>query len=458
MKTKFYFAALTTIVSLTAPKVFAINLIDVYNQAFVSDTKFKQDFSQWQANKETLPIQRANLLPQLSGTVSLNRNQNKNSGAYFDRAGGNYIPYDSSYYNNTTQYALNLTQPIFNFGNWAGVWQAQATVKQAEATYLAAAEDLMMRTSKAYFAILLSQDTLRYTRANKDALRRQLDQTQHQYEVGTIAITDLENTRAGYDKSVSQEIAAVNDLDDKIEQLAEITGVRYTSFNALQDPFPLLSPDPADIERWVKAAEKQNFSLAADSFAALSARENIKIQNAGHLPTLNAIGGYTNGYNNNVSGYGDNGRSNVLAGSLSLSVPLFSGGQVVAKAKQAEYQYQQALSKQEQTHRNVVSQTRQAYLGVMSGISKVKADKQTIKSDERSLRSTRAGYTVGTRTMVEVLIAQSALFNDLNSYAADKYNLIIQTLLLKQFSGTLGIGDLQKINGWLQKPAVTQQK
>ncbi|EKE02001.1 MAG: hypothetical protein ACD_21C00003G0004 [uncultured bacterium] len=445
MKTRVFILITALLGGIITPNALAVTLIDVYTQALSSDPTFKAARSQWLTDRETLAIKRANIFPTLGATGGFSRNY---SNTKSPSASTTTTP--GKYYNNLSTYSLNLTQPLFNFGNWANIWQAQAIAKKAEVTYLAAAEDLLLRTSTAYFNVLQARDVLSYTKANRQALENTLNQAQHKYDVGLIAIVDLENSRAEYDGAIAEEITAANNLDDTLEQLNEITGIRYLSLDPVKESFPLLSPQPANIEKWAKAAEQHNFDLAAARYATIAARENIKIQNAGHIPTLDATGSYTYSYNNNYQGQGSEHGQSASAG-LSLNVPLFQGGFVVASAKQANYQYQKALADQETTHRSTISLTRQAYLNVVSDISKIKANKQAIRSAQSSLRATKAGYEAGTRTMVDVLQAQAKLYSTQKDFAASEYDYIKQLLTLKQMTGILDVTDLTQINSWLTK-------
>lgn len=440
-----------------ATQVFAIDLMDVYKQAFATDPTFKAARAQFLADKEGLPIARSALFPKLNATGNLTRQYTRNESAVTTNSSGR-----TDYFDNNVGYGLQLTQPLFSFGNWAGVWGAQAKVKQAEATFLAAEEDLLSRTAQAYFNVLLAKDVLYYTKSNKVAVERLLNQTKHKYDVGLIAITDLENTRAKYDQAVSDEIKAINDLSDNFEQLNEITGVRYFDLDPIKANFPLLSPQPNDIEQWVKAAEKHNFDLAAARYAAIVAKENIKVQNAGHLPTLSAKGQYAYSYDDNANYPGtiNDGfnRAKKTSAGLELAVPIFQGGGVVAAAKQADYQYQEKLAEQNKAYRSTISKTRKVYLGVLSNISKIKADLQAIKSAQNYLRSIEANYNVGTRTMTDVLDAQTALYNVQKIFADDEYKYIMQLLTLKQLVGILDAGDLKQINAWLKKQSMPAGK
>lgn len=418
----------SVIASTMAADAWAVNLMDVYKQALSSDAKFKAARSQWLSDRETLAIKRSTLFPQLGAQGSISRGHNAAAG-------------QNSVYTNTSTYSLNLTQPIFNFGNWANIWGAQALAKQAEATFLAAAEDLLLRTATAYFDVLQAKDILYFARANRKSLERTLNQTKHKYDIGLIAITDLENAKADHDYAIAEEIAADNNLSVSFEKLCEITGNRYLAVDSIKKDLPLLSPQPMDIEKWVRAAEQQNFELAASRYAAIVARENIKTQNAGHLPTLDANGVYSYTKAGAV-------QKNASAG-LTLNMPIFQGGAVVAQTRQANYQYQKALADQEAKYRSTSSATRQAFLTVISNISQIKARKQAVKSAASSLRATMAGYEAGTRTMVEVLAEQTNLYNRQKDFTASEYTYIKQFLTLKQLAGILDANDLEQVNSWL---------
>lgn len=444
MKIRSFVVVASLVGSLITPNALAVNLLDVYKQALSSDPTFKAARAQWLTDRETLAIKRSALFPQLSASGGVSRN--------YTNADSIVSGNNTASYGNQSNYSLQLTQSLFNFGKWANVWQAQATAKRAEVTFLAAAEDLLLRASKAYFDVLRAKDMLSYARANKEYLGRTLNQTKHKYDVGLIAIVDLENDRASYDDAVAKEIAADNDLSVSLEKLSEITGIRYLSLDPVKENFPLLSPQPVDIERWAKAAEQQNFDLAATRYATIEARENIKILNAGHLPTLDATGSYSYNYYSNPQQNSSAERQKSATAGLSLNLPLFQGGQVLAQVKQANYQYQKATSDQETKHRSTVSSTRQAYLTVLSSISQIKANKQAIKSAESSLRATKAGYEAGTQTMVDVLQVQANLYNKQKDYATSEYTYITQLLTLKQLTGILDVTDLAQINTWLEKP------
>lgn len=427
--------------------VFAVDLLDVYKKALVSDPAFKAARATWLANRENLAISRADLLPQLAAEGFLTRARSSNE-----------IETSSPIkrYNNTSGYTLQLTQSLFNFGSWNKVWGTQALVKKAQAEFMAAEEDLLNRVANAYFNVLQAKDVLAFARANKSSVERLFVQAEHKYDVGLTSITDLEDARKNHYRAIADEVGAVNNLSNALEQLSEITGIKYNDLDSVKAGFPLLSPHPESIERWVKAASLQNFGLMATRYDTIAARENIKTQNAGHLPSLTAQGNYGYQYDDNYQGTGLSDRGKNASASLILSVPILQGGKVVAAAKQADYQYQEKTATEEKTHRSVVSQTRQTYLGILSNISKIKADLQAIKASQSSLQATRANYNAGIRTMADVLTAQSQLYDVQKAFASDEYAYIMNTLKLKALTGILNVGDLKKINSWLEKKTVVE--
>lgn len=432
-----------------ATSIFAADLVEIYKQALNSDPAFKAANANWLAQREQVPLARASLLPTLSATAGYGRTSS------YSESGSPKIASSSKIgYANTTSYGLSLTQPIFNYTSWANLSSARASVKQAAADFSASAQELMYRCASSYFSVLLAGDVLRYTSEQKKNLSEQLRQQKQRYAVGIVAITDVNETQASYDSIVAQEISARNDLLAQIEKLKEITGASYTGLKKFAVAVPLVNPDPIDMEQWVAAAEKQNYALISAQYAAIAAREKIKASVGGHIPTLGLGGSYGYLYSSNTGDGGSFGRSKTASAGLSLNVPLFSGGSVSAGVRQADYRYQQNIANQEKVHRSAVSNTRQAYLAVMSGISKVIADKQMLVSKRSSYESILNAYDAGMRTMSDVLFAETDLYNAEKTYAQDQYSYILSTLLLKQNVGVLSFDDLEKVNGWLNRVAV----
>ncbi len=446
MRNVLVFIGLFLGISMTAN---ATNLIDVYQQAAVSDPVFQQAISQSFADKENVPISLANLLPNIGVSVQPGINKVEASGP---------AATIGSYSNRVLLVNASVTQTIFNFAQFSNLAGANATAKQAEANLNTAAQSLMLRVSKAYFAILQDEDNLRYADANKAAYAKSLDQVNQQYKVGLKTITDVYTAKAAYDSSTANYIATDTLLSNDKENLRAITGNIYPSLAKLSENFPLTSPKPSDIDRWVETAKRQNWSVKAAQYASDVAMQNVKQQFAGHLPTLNAQGNYVINTTRNTGGSSPTGIQFLPAGTsqmhtrtvqLNLNVPIFAGGGVVAQTKQAQYAYQVSSQQLEQTVRSTINSTRQSYLGVIAGISKVEADKQTVISTQSSYEGLEAQYRVGTATLVDVLNQQQKVLQAQQQYATDRYAYINNLLTLKQSAGTLSPEDLNAINTWL---------
>ena len=444
-KTLFFFALLLAgSVFVTAN---AADLIEVYQQAMTSDPTYQQSIAQTLATEEDVPINRAALLPNAGLAITPSVLKSMSSGP---------ASYLGSYTQRGYQVQLTLTQTIFNFAQFAALSGAHATAKQADATLNAAVQSLIVRVAEAYFQVLQDEDNLASVRSTKAAYTKQLDQVTEQYKVGLKTITDVYTAEASFESSSANEIAAINQIAMDRENLRVITGVLYPHLSKLSENFPMISPNPSDIDAWVSTAKQQNWSIKAAQFAAEAARQNIKQQFAGNLPSLNVQGAYNIIYTRTSGGdptLGNVGSSQTHSpsASLNLTVPLFEGGQVLAETNQAKYQYQAAEQQLEQTLRNTMNQARQSYLGIMAGISKIEADKKAIKSARSSYKGLEAGYHVGTQTLVNVLTQQQEVLQAELRYAMDRYAYVNHFLALKQAAGTLSPDDLAGINAWLLK-------
>lgn len=425
--------------------LFAASLIEVYQDACANDPTFKLAKADFDAAKQALPLSVANFLPTLDLTGALQRTRNDN------QTGANPFDTDSVYYNNTTTYDLRATQSVFNYTNWALLATAKASVKQAAATYCAAAQDLMLRTSFAYFAVLNASESLRFLEAEKQAIGKNLAQIKERFKVGLIAITGVHEAQASYDTTLAREIDARFQLASRIEELHEITNKYYPSLMGAGREIELVRPVPNNIHTWVEIAEKQNYQLQAAQYGAQAARENVKVQFSGHLPTVNASGGFNYRFQDNPFGGGLESRNKTWDVALSGDLPILRGGATVAQTRQARAQYVGACAIHERTHRSVVSGTRTSFLGVISGISQIKADRQTLVSRRSALEATEAAYEVGTRTEADVLDAQSDLYDAERVKTLDVYTYLYNTLRLKQASGSLSPADLAMIQRRLNK-------
>ncbi|MBX9706160.1 MAG: TolC family outer membrane protein [Gammaproteobacteria bacterium] len=447
MKRNALVAALALVTLAITPASQATSLLDAFQTAITSDPVYKQADDQYQSDETQIAQARAGVLPTIGLTSSYNRQQTF--------TGYNNANFPGATASSTTTYGvstydLSISQPIFDWQAFKQIAQAKAAVQQSAATYAYAGQDLIIRLAQAYFNVLQAQDVLRYSESQKKALYRQYEVSKERYHVGLDPITSLYKSQAAYDSARAEYLADQNNLADMREQLRQITGVYYTQLKTLEDNFPLVAPVPMNIEQWVKTAVEQNLQLRAARFGVLAAEENVGVQSSGNLPTLDATGSFqSTRTQNQIPGYA--GAETTREGQLgvALNFPMYSGGIDGAKAAQAKAQYQLAIAQMEQQYRATVANTRTSYLSVVSQISQVEADRQSIKSSAAALESISAGYQAGTQTILDVLEAQKDLFSAEKDYAQDRFAYLINTLKLKEAAGVLSPNDLSGINQWL---------
>ncbi len=414
------------------------NLLETYQLALENDPILKQALANRKATDEIKHQNIAQMLPQISGRVESNFNRLKNKKINFQGQG------IQEYYEHS--YSINLTQPIFHWEHWVQLSQADNQIAQAEAQYLAEQQNLITRTSEAYFNILAAQDALEFTIAEKNAIAQQLEQAEQRFKVGLIAITDVHEARAGFDKARADEIAAINEVDNTKEALREIIGDQDVLLSTLALEVPLANPEPADIEKWSKNAQEQNLEIISAFNETEVARKKIALERSGHLPQLDLIASHRESDNNSSFGL----RGDVQQVGLQLNVPIFEGGGVYFRTRQAEQQYIQAKEKLIAKKRQIERQVKDAYRGVISSISQVEALKASVISAESALEATEAGFDVGTRTMIDVLTATRNLTRAKSDHSKARYEYIINSIKLKQSASILNVEDLQAINAYLQ--------
>ncbi|MDR3490690.1 MAG: TolC family outer membrane protein [Gammaproteobacteria bacterium] len=457
---KYFALTMITLLSLNmSAGAAAANLLHVYEDALSNDPVYQQAIAQRLSDKEAEPLNLAPLLPQavITGGPALNKQHFSGSASPI-----------SSTTSKGYLFTLALTQAVFDFGKFAALSGARAASKEADATLNAASQNLILRVAQAYFNVLKDEDNLAYSLSNKKAYAKQYDQANQEFKVGLKTKTDVYTAESSYAASTANAIAAETTLAVDKETLRAITNHVYSSIAPLSEKFPLISPQPADMDAWVKTALMQNWSIKAAQLASVSAMETIKQQRAGHFPTLYAQGSYSAGYNNNFAGAGiatsvDPNTTGTVPGvfiptkthttnaslSFNLGIPLSSGGAVIAGTNQAKYNYQVAMQNLEKNIRETTTNTRQTYLNIMAGIQKIRADKQAIKSAISSYEGIEARYQAGTETLVDVLNQQRKVYEAQTYYTTDRYAYVYNILALKQAAGTLSQEDLVAINSWL---------
>lgn len=406
----------------------ATDLIEIYQAAQGQDAVFASARAAQQAGQEKLTQGRSLLLP----SVNLSANTTYND---------LNSPLLTKKYN-SHGYAVSVVQPLFREQNWATYQQADLQVAISEAQFKLAEQDVILRSAQTYFDVLIAQDTVQLTGAQKTAISQQLEQAKRNFEVGTATITDTHEAQARYDLVVAQEIAAANNLEIKKRTLQQLVNADVKELNTLGQGFKLDSPNPADAQKWVTDAQQGNFQIVMAQAAEALAEQEVAKNRGGHLPTLDAVGSYSNSTGCSFS-CGDTKSTSV---GLQLNMPLFAGGATQSKWREAEANHDKAKQDLENARRNVELQTRQAYLGVVSGIAQVQALQQALKSSESLLQASKLGQEVGVRTSLDVLNAQQQMYSTRRDLYQAEYNYLISHLRLKAAVGKLAEADLSQVN------------
>ena len=423
----------------------AQDLLQVYRDARSYDAPFAAARYALQAGLEKLPQGRALILPTLN--LSTNASSTRID-SYLRNSVSPPLLRDLHSYG----YSLSFSQPIYRPQNLLQYGQAEFLVKQAEATFGQAAQDLIVRTAQAYFDVLAAQDTLALVKAQKVAIGEQLAQAKRNFEVGTATITDTHEAQARFDLSAAQEIAAQNDLDAKQRALQQITGKEYPGLKPIRPQVKLSPPNPASMQSWVDLAEKQGYPVAIQDSATEIAKLEAQRTAFGHYPTLDLVAGYGTTSQTGSPIIATTGSSLVTTGTvaLQLGIPLYSGGALTSREREAAANYDKAKQDLENARRSAALTARQTYLAVINGIAQVGALEQALVSSQSALESNKLGYEVGVRINIDVLNAQQQLFSTRRDLAVARYNTITSHLRLKAAAGSLREEDLEEVNRALQ--------
>jgi len=431
---------LTPVLLAFSLSVNAEDLLQVYREAQRYDAAYAAARHAAEAGRERLPQGLALLLPtlNLSGSATRSRlevdSRDTSVSPSFTRTP------------ESVGYTLTFTQPLFRQQNWLQYRQAGHQVRQAEATFGQAYQDLIVRVAQAYFDVLAAQDTLGLVRAQKEAISEQLAQAKRNFEVGTATITDTHEAQSRFDLIGAQEIAAQNDLESKRRALQLLTGREPGELKPLRPDVKLTPPNPPDMQSWVEIAEKQAYPVqiqeAAAEVAALEARRN----SAAHLPTLDFVAthGQTGQSATSESSVGRDTTNTVIG--LQLAMPLYQGGALNSRERESASLSLKAKEDLENARRNSALATRQNYLAVINGIAQIAALEQALVSSQSALDSNKLGYEVGVRINIDVLNAQQQLFSTRRDLAVARYNTITNHLRLKAAAGALREEDLEEVN------------
>lgn len=425
--------ALGVMLALGASSAGAADLIEIYHAAQSQDAVFASARAAREAGLEKGTQGRSLLLP----SVNLSANTTSNKLTYSGAAA-----FDGGY--NSNGYAISLVQPLFRAQNWAMYNQAEQQVAISEAQFKLAEQDVILRSAQTYFDVLIAQDTVQLTAAQKTAIAQQLEQAKRNFEVGTATITDTHEAQARYDLIVAQELVAANNLEVKRRSLQQLVNGDVKELNVLGGAFKLETPVPADAQTWVADAQAGNYQILLAQAAYDLAEQEVSRNFGGHLPTVDLVANY--GKNTAGGGiYGANESTSTSVG-VQLNLPLFQGGATQSKWREASANREKAKQDLENARRNVELQTRQAYLGVVSGIAQVQALQQALKSSQSLLEASKLGQEVGVRTSLDVLNAQQQLYATRRDLYQAQYNYLVSHLRLKAAAGNLAEADLSRVN------------
>ena len=449
----------------------AESLLEIYQQALQSDPRIQEAEARRLAALEAEPQARGVLLPQLDFGGSWTKSNSDGSGTgndFVDDGMGGFIvtpvPFSSKTRDETRRWDLSLRQTLFRWDQIVGLKRADKIVAKAEADREAAQQDLVIRVGQSYFDVLAAEDRLTSIHANRKAIERQLEQAKQRFEVGLIAITDVQESQAAYDQSVADEIGAKRSLATAREFLREITGEYVGELSAPGDDLPLRTPEPASEKGWVDMALGQNLALVSSRLDEQLARDEISFRRNGYYPSIELVanvGNFDSETDRNSNDFGflpaDSNFDNDSIG-IQFNIPIFKGGTTRSNVREAVYLHRAAREQLQRVHRETERQTRDAYLGVLSEKSRVEALNQAVQSSRTALEATQAGFDVGTRTIVDVLDSQFALYRAITLFYQARYDYLMNYLRLKQAAGDLTLEDLEAIDRWLVARQTPEQK
>ncbi|MDE1339145.1 outer membrane channel protein TolC [Vibrio aestuarianus] len=415
--------------------VWADTLADIYNQAKDNDPQLLSAAARRDAAFEAITSSRSSLLPQINLTAGYNINRS------------NIDPRESD----KLTAGINFSQELYNRSSWITLDTAEKNARQADSTYAATQQSLILRVAQSYFEVLRAQDNLEFVRAEKAAVARQLEQTKQRFEVGLSAITDVHDAQAQYDAVLADEVLAENSLVNSYEALREITGQEHTNLNVLDTDRFSASKTATSMNTLLEEAQQKNLNLLTARIAQDVAKDNISLASSGHLPSLTLDAGYNYGDESNDH----NASSNLDAYNdfnigVNLVVPLYTGGNISSQTKQAEFAYVAASQDLEKTYRSVVKDVRAYNNNISASIGALRAYEQSVISAKSALEATEAGFDVGTRTIVDVLDSTRRLYDANKSLSNARYDYLLSVLQLRQAVGTLSEQDILDINAGLK--------
>jgi len=448
--------------SLTSHPLQADSLRDIYELALENDAQLKAQEATYLARREVEKLNRAELLPQISTSYSYRGADSTTEGQSFIRGEELITVTDTTTEEDTDTdgYLISLNQAIFDLPAWFSFRSGKQVTKEAEATFAADQQNLILRVVEAYLEVLRAQENLAASRATERAFERQLEQTRQRFEVGLIAITDVHEAEAARDQARVNRIIDENNVSVALEMLSVLTGQRHSNLKVLEEDFKARPPTPADRAEWVNFSLENNFELQAARYREEAARQTAKANFMEHAPRITGSIEY--------SEFDTEGEREVTPNSdftpspeatreqhiweINISLPLFTGGALSAERRRTAQEFNAARQERINLTRNTVTNTRSLHMTVLSDVSRVAARRQSIVSSESALDATQAGYDVGTRNIVDLLNAQNTLFQARRDYANSRYDYIVNMMRLQEQAGLLSPEDIYRLDSYLKPP------
>jgi outer membrane protein len=435
---------------MVSPAVMAVDLIGVHDLALKSDPRLQAAEFRREATAENKTQAWANLLPQLGASGNWNKGNTKTTISELD--------FKDERTTADRNYGLRLQQSLYDQANYEQLDVARGQITQADAIYQTVYLDFLLRVSDSYFLVLTLMDGVTFAEAEELALKRQYEQAEQRFEVGLTAVTDVHEAKASYDNARARAIVARNNLADAKEELRVLTGQYFEEFDALQEILPLVEPDPFDADKWVEIALSNNPVVLSSRAAVEIADSNMRLARTGHFPTLDLVATY-NDFTNKKFVIRDDFQQPIARTdlgvddttvSLQLNIPIYLGGAVSSRTRQARYLMDATGQDLDDVQRATVRETQNAFRAILAGIQEVQAFEQARISAESALEATQAGFEVGTRTIVDVLIAQQRKFQAQRDNSIARHAYILRHLRLKSIAGLLTSEDLRVVNQLLE--------
>ena len=430
---KFSVSVIIFSASIWSFNISAQNLMGVLQLAEKNDYQWSAIKHGYQSNKEVMNKASAAIKPTLTFNAEVSQ-ETLSSNSYGDDE------YD------THRYSATLVQPVVRLERWHAYKKSRAIDRQVDAEFKSAQQEFYMRVVAVYLDVLRADENVKFRLAEKSAIKHQLTQTEQRFKADLIANTDVEEARAAFDISSVQHIIALQDKEIALESLSTLVGRRITMLSGLINSAPVNRP--VDLQNWIDQALKFSPQLIALSYVKNAAQEEFKARRAAHYPTLDLVGSYQNNDRYIQTSEGSLESTSV---SLKLAVPLYAGGGVGASRRQSQHLYFQARDEFNYKKREIQQNASNIFRIVNTDVSRVLAQKQSIRSLTSALNATQAGYKAGTRTIVDVLTAQQALYGVQRDYANARFDYVLDYLKLKQVAGILAESDISQVNTWFEK-------